>query len=172
MKRFLSVLVLFTLLAVSVHAQATNTMLTSRFTEVKSGDYVVGYQYDATFTCDSINTLILTDNGSPISPNKWNPAQYPAIFRLKAANTTGGTPNEDIYLQALVGSTSDTVTVDTLRATSTNQRQTDTLGTVLNKWAFPRVGYQVFIRNKTNDIQTGYLTIFFPISPLYKQKGL
>jgi hypothetical protein len=157
MKKFIALILL---LAVTVFPQ-TNTNSKTVKQVFDADNNLVAVNVNITFTADSLLAQATEDFTIPEYLGV-NPTNYPVAFRLKAVGTYG-TPAEDIYLQGLYTSGTDTVAIDTIRATAVNQTEGDTLSTLNLNGAKPPLGYKVFIRARTADIHSGTLTLTFPI---------
>ncbi len=161
-KLALFLLVMLSLFTLALKAQSA----------VSANTVTKSYVYDQTGRVTAVNVLITFTADSLLSQatpaftvNEYagvDEAKYPVSFRLKAVSTYG-TPNRSIYLQGLFSTTSDTVSIDTVSQSATNQTEGDTLGTLTSNNLRAPLGYKVFIRDITADINSGTLELTFPI---------
>lgn len=172
MKKILSLLFVF-LMSVVMLAQTNANSVTYKY--VWSNDQygsVVGesgysvltaVQVDISFTSDSTLSQLTSAIKVPEYAGV-NPQNYPVSFRLKAVGTYG-VPNRAIYIYALGTSATDTVAVDSVCNHATNQTELDTVGvlTFSSGGKFGKLGFKVFIRDITADINSGTLSLIFPI---------
>lgn len=121
------------------------------------------FKVETTFTADSNATAFYT---SPFSVPKFDLvySTTPVLFHIKQTGTYGK-PNCLYVLQGYFGSS--WINIDTLRASSANQTESDTLGTMnLNSKFAP--AYRVQITNAAaSDINAGVMELYFPIKPRY-----
>ena len=99
-----------------------------------------------------------------LKPGTYDFTQQGVVF-LKKFVSTYGTPIQDVYLQFVGTSGTDTATVDTLCSQSITE--SDTIG--VSKFSFTTAGsnvqagkWKIFIRNLNADINSGRITLFFP----------
>lgn len=90
--------------------------------------------------------------------------QQGVVF-LKKMVSTYGVPIQDVYLQFVGTSTTDTATIDTLCSQSIGE--TDSLG--VSVFSYTTAGrnvqagkWKIFIRSLNADINSGRITVFFP----------
>ena len=168
MKRLLfGLIILFTFSLYPQSAVTANT--TTKSYIFSQNDLLQAVTYHIAFTQDS-----LLDQASPVLMDineciNTDFNTYPITYRIKEVSTYG-TPRSDIYLQGLFSSVTDTITIDTLRATAVNQTQKDTIGTLNCNGYRPAWGYKIYIRVRTADVNSGVIDITFPVSPAMQIK--
>ena len=158
----LFVLVLLSLFTPIVKAQSA----------VSANTVTKSYTYDAVGRITAVNVLITFTADSLLSQATpaftvseyagVDEAKYPIAFRLKTISTYG-VPNRTIFLQGLFATTSDTVSIDTVCNSVANQTENDTLGVLTCNNLRAPLGYKVFIKDITADINSGTLELTFPI---------
>lgn len=123
-------------------------------------------QVNISFTCDSTSAQLTEAIKVPEYAGV-DPATHPVSFRLKAVGTYG-VPNRAVFVYALGTSSTDTVAVDSVCNAATNQTEKDTVGILTfssGGLQFGQYGFKVYIKDITSDIQSGTLSLIFPIPP-------
>lgn len=155
MKKLLLMGMLMVMLAIPSFGQSA-TSVVSRFNTAESGGI---YKVEATFTSDSLAASLYT---TPFSVLKYDVVYTttPVLFHIKQVGTSGK-PNCLYTLQGFFNST--WIDIDTLRASSAVQSETDTIGTMTLNGKFAP-SYRVQIKNAAaSDINSGVLGLYFPI---------
>lgn len=165
----LTVMMLLFATSVALPQATTSNTLTSGYQKDGQGN-VIGYYVNVSFEADS--TL-----------SQWTPVfqipefdgvdwvtDVPITFRLKAVGTYG-TPNRSIYLLGCFNSATDTLALDSLSNADTKQTESDTTGVLTLNGKRAPLGYRLFIRDITADINTGYINLFWPKSEAQIKQG-
>jgi hypothetical protein len=153
------------LLSIPINAQ-TNAFTSWSDLDLKDANgKMVGKHIKATFTMDSLGTVLLSKTIDLSGFLDVDMYTYPATFRFKTVSTYDSS-NTQIRLLATYRSPTDTVfAIDTLRAyglsgVTATQVETDSVGTLtFNGIVAPAV--RIAVECLRSDVNTGYLDIVF-----------
>lgn len=156
MKTFLvSILMLFLTISILPQVSSKVTLFNA-----KESDGL--YKVEVALTSDSVDAAFYT---VPFTVPKYTVVYNttPILFHFKLVGNSG-VPNNKIILQGIYGSAY--VNLDTLRIQAVNQTESDSTGVLTMNTKFAPA-YRLLIQNKTADITTGNINLYFPILPRY-----
>lgn len=157
MKKIFASFIVVLLLSVSAIAQ-TNT-ITSFYSKPLHNNN--GHYVNISFTADSLGEFMsdIIELGEMNNTDWMN--GIPITFRYKGVGTYG-VPATSVHLLGCFTTALDTIVLDSIRSQVSNQTEGDTIGVLTLNYKKAPSGYRVFIRNRTADIHSGTLQLFFP----------
>lgn len=150
-------LILIMLISTAALAQSSNAFSSQKFYE-EDGYFVV----DLAFTTDSLAALVSNSFSVPV-PNgfTWDEKKVVAKYKMVSNTGNGATNYKYVLLQGVFQSETDTIAIDTIAFKG--QTEADTLA-LINLNGREAIGkYKVWILSNVNDVDTGTLSLRFPI---------
>ena len=161
LKTFALLIAMLVLMAVQVALPQVSTTNTMTSGYQYANGYITGYYVNISFTSDSL----LSQMTSMFSVPEFDGLDWvtnPVQFRLKAVGTYG-TPKSQIYVLGCYNTATDTIPLDTIRGAATAQGEVDSTGFLTFNGKKAPLGYRVLILDRTADINTGYINLFWPL---------